>query len=86
MWNGGIGCLRTRKRRREVTWPTKEEKSSKILKLEDVVSIVKERKAKLQIKKEDGGKAIKTEGRHSMHIDCRYWRNNWDELIVIVCR
>ncbi|XP_065066194.1 nucleosome-remodeling factor subunit BPTF-like [Rhopilema esculentum] len=45
-WSGGVGCLRSRKRRRDNAWPTAEEKSSKIRKLEVVVGTVKDRKEK----------------------------------------
>ena len=62
VWNGGICQLRTRKRRRDITWPTKEEKDAKIRKLEGVVGIVKERKAKIKIKKEENEKVGKKEG------------------------
>ena len=62
VWNGGICNLRTRKRRHDITWPTKEEKSAKIRKLEDVVGVVKDRKAKAKVKKEEGEKANKVEG------------------------
>ena len=62
MWNGGICNLRTRKRRHDITWPTEEEKSAKIRKLEGVVGVVKDRKAKAKAKKEDD-KANKVEGK-----------------------
>ncbi len=43
-WTGGVGTLRTRKRRRDITWPDKEQKNAKIQKLEEVVGVVKKRK------------------------------------------
>ena len=64
VWNGGICNLRTRKRRRDITWPTKEQKNAKIRKLEDVVGVVKERKAKIQTKNEEKEKAKKLESKY----------------------
>ena len=36
--------MRTRKRKREITWPNKEQKSAKIIKLDEVIGVVVERK------------------------------------------
>ncbi len=49
-WNGGAGALRTRKRKRDITWPNEEQKKTKIQKLEEVVEVVKKRKEEMKRK------------------------------------
>ena len=60
-WNGGIGSLRTRKRKREITWPNQQQKNAKIQKLEVVVGIVKTRKEEIRKKNVKEETVVKTE-------------------------